>query len=262
VKDSVVSLSASLTRFRAREKLRGMEDEPQGRRDAVVTPATIRATARVHDARVFIRAHLWTTWGEIAIDEEVNARSARADQLKLAAVDPGKQGLGEPLLEELRASLVSVAAAAHSLDALYGVLADMVLEPELREKWRLKREAGEKGPPRHRQVFETIKRAVAADSGTLDQWRRDFTWLFDLRDAALHFREETSEAVPHPSGTTNSSAIYVSYCVENAGRAVDLLLEVLGQAVSSPRPSRPDFVKWASDFAPSVERLSARRGNN
>jgi hypothetical protein len=43
------------------------------------------------------------------------------------------------------------------------------------------------------------------------------------------------------------------------GRAVDLLLEVMGQAVSSPRPSRPDVVKWASDFAPSVERLRARR---
>jgi hypothetical protein len=218
------------------------------------------ARPRAWNPSRFPYARTWTTWGEIAIDEEAKARSAR-DEMMLAAEEPGKQGLGDMLLRELKASLVSIAAASHSLDALYGVLADMVIEPELREKWRLKRKAGE-GPARHRQLFEAVKSAVAADSGTLNRWGRDFRWLFDLRDAALHFREVTSEAVPHPSGTTNSSAIYLLYCVENSGRAVDLLLEVLGEAVSSPRPSRPDVVKWASDFAPSVARLRARRGDD
>jgi hypothetical protein len=68
-----------------------VEDEPQDRRDAVVRPATIRVTPRVESIQISIRTHLWMTWGEIAIDEEAKARSAR-DQMTLAAEERGKQG--------------------------------------------------------------------------------------------------------------------------------------------------------------------------
>jgi hypothetical protein len=81
-----------------------VEDEPQDRRDAVVRPATIRVTPRVESIQISIRTHLWMTWGEIAIDEEAKARSAR-DQMTLAAEERGKQGPADLLPEELRASL-------------------------------------------------------------------------------------------------------------------------------------------------------------
>ena len=236
-----------------------MENDPEERRDALVTPEIIRATARVNPVRIRMRPHLWPTWAEIAIDQEANARVARASELKLAAEEPGKQGLGDLLLWELEASLVSIAAASHSLDALYGVLVEMVIEPELREKWREKRESGKKGPPRHRQVFETIKRAVVTEEETLTRWIAEFKWLFDLRDAAVHHREETADSVPHPSGTTNSSAIHLSYCVETSERAVNLLIEVLAQGVSSQRANKADVAKWADDCRGTVERLRARR---
>lgn len=241
-----------VTRFLRRGTLTFVEDDSEERRDAVVTPATIHSTARVNPVRIFIRPHLWPTWAEIAIDEMADARVAR-QEMKRAAEEPGKQGLGELLGKELKASLVSIAAASHSLDALYGVLVEMVVEPELREKWREKRVSGKKGPPRHRQVYETIRRAVVADAETLKRWTADFEWLFDLRDAAVHHKEEAAQAVPHPSGTTSSSEIYLSYCVETAGRAVDLLLEVLTQVVTSPRPNRADVVKWAGDMTAIVD---------
>lgn len=109
------------------------------------------------------------------------------------------------------------------------------------------------------RVLETIKRAVVADGETLNRWGAEFKWLFGLRDAAVHHKEETADAVPHPSGTTNSSAIHLSYCVETAERAVDLLLDVLAQGVSSPRPNKAAVMKWASDFRETVERLETRR---
>lgn len=255
-KDSVHRLSGPLTGYGGRGTLGGMQDEPQESRDAIVSPATIQATARVHTPGIRIQTHLWPTWGEIAIDEEANARSARAEHLKLAA---GKQNLGNTMTMELRASMVSIVAASHSLDALYGVLADFVIEPELRQKWRERRETGKKGPPRHRQVLETIRRSVVLDAGTLDRWAADFAWLFRLRDQAVHHQEEMAEPVPHPAGTTNSGAIYASYCVETAGRAVELLLEVLGHVVSSPRSNKADVVKWVEDFASAAERLRERR---
>ena len=119
--------------------------------------------------------------------------------------------------------MVSIAAASHSLNALYGVLVDMVIDAEMRKTWREKPERGDPGA-RSRHVHETIKRAVVTDVETLTNWRTTMDALFKWRDAALHHREETAESVPHPSGTTNSSRIYETYCVEKAELAVDFLL--------------------------------------
>jgi hypothetical protein len=96
------------------------DDEPEERRDAAPAPETIRLAARVNPVGIRLRQHLWPIWAEIAIDEEAKARATRAEEVKLAAEHPDKQGLGELLVKELKASLVSIAAASHSLTRCMG----------------------------------------------------------------------------------------------------------------------------------------------
>lgn len=144
-----------------------VEDDPEERRDAVVTPEPIRITARVNPVGILIRSHLWPTWAEIAIEEEANARAARAEQLAIVAVKPSKEGLSEALMKELKAALVCIAAVSHSLDALFDVLAGMVVGEELRRTWK------EKGTRRFGQVFETLKRSVDVDPSTREHWQAE-----------------------------------------------------------------------------------------
>lgn len=232
-----------------------MGEEPEPRKDAVVRPEPIRSIARVHSPGVQIRPHLWLTWGEIAIDEEANARAARADELAIVGNIPNKEGLSEALLRELKASLVCIAAVSHSLDALFGVLAEMVIEPNRLRAWHDNRTR------RAARVLETLKRALDVEGSTKDRWRDELDWLFIARNSPLHFREEVGEPVPHPSGTS-TSAIHRTYSKETAERAVNLLLEVLSMVVESPKEKHSRVVKWAEGFKVTVDLLRARRGNN
>lgn len=92
--------------------------------------------------------------------------------------------------------------------------------------------------------------------------KRRVEWLFnEVRKPALHFKEETGEPVPHPSGT-NTAGIHLTYSSENATRAADLLLQILMRAVESPSMKRPKVVKWAADFRATVEALVERCAGN
>lgn len=215
----------------------------------------IDQTGQAMSISILITPHLWPIWAGIAIDEERSAHAARAEILAIAQL-PGQQGLGDALSKELRPSLVSIAAASHCLDALYGVLAAMVIDKKTRDAWKRKREAGD--PVGYRKVIEALNRAVTLDNQTRKRWRGELKWLFGWRNFAVHYREEASAPVPHPSSTTNSSDIYVHYSAETATRAVNLVLEILDRATTVPR-NKPGVIKWASDFRGTVEDLEKRR---
>jgi hypothetical protein len=192
--------------------------------------------------RVLMQAHLWIWWAEIAIDQEKLAREARTEALQETTTNGG--GLAHALSRETRASLITVAASAHALDALYGAVADIV--PPVR------------GQTRWSTLLETFKAAFyvrgAAGGGG---WAHDFEWLFDLRDAAVHHEEQMLESAPHPTGTA-VSAEDIAYSLESATRAVDLLLAVLQTGIDSPRPA---LTAWAHGSRAPVADLHARRAS-
>jgi hypothetical protein len=241
-----------------RVRIRALENEPRVPKPIRVSIEPATETDRAMPLSISFRTHLWPTWAEVAIDEESEARTTRSE-MKNAVQGSLKQGLGDLLLGELRASMVSIAAVSHALEALAAVLAELVIPSNVLQKWR---DPGKRNPPARTQVLETIKGAVAGDGNTLSRWAGELEWLFDLRNSALHYTEETGPAVLHPSGTTNASGIYQDYCVENAARSVDLLLEVLTNASSSPRRSNVEVMKWAEDYRRIIDQLRERRGNS
>jgi len=184
--------------------------------------------------RITIRPHLWIWWAEIAIGQERLAREAR--HLETGA------NVSEQLRDETRASLIAIAASAHALDGLYGVARDFFPRLDTGRRWST--------------VLETFKAAfyVRGSAGG-GAWAREFEWLFDQRDAALHHTEETREPVPHPSGLTSVGWANVAFSLEPAERAVDLMLEVVETAVTSPRPP---LEEWAIAFRPTFQRLKER----
>lgn len=194
----------------------------------------------VGSVRILMQPHLWVWWAEIAIDQERLAREARAEALSLTSA--GGDAFGKALARETRASLIAVSASAHTLDALYGVVGDIVAPVETGTRWST--------------LLETFKAAfyVRGRAGG-GAWAEEFEWLFDLRDSAVHHDEESRESVPHPTGT-NVSWANVAYSLESAERAVNLMLEVLDTAFRNPRPS---VAKWASDHQHVLDALRELR---
>jgi hypothetical protein len=191
-------------------------------------------------ATVLVRTHLWIWWAEIALDQESLAQEMRE---RAVTVTPRGEGFANLIGEETRAALIAIAAASHALDALYGVVKEVVSPVWSERRWSA--------------ILETLKAGfVIRGSAGGGRWARDFEWLFKLRDAAVHFEESQKPTVPHPTGT-HTGPENVMYSLEPAERAVSLMLEVLDVCTKNPR--RP-LATWAKTMRPTVEQLHARRG--
>lgn len=139
--------------------------------------------------------------------------------------------------------MVTISAAAHALDALYGALNQMVTVPNLGQS-----------AARHAYVRTSISLAHTIDNDRARKWKDDFTWLFGLRDSAVHFHESFSAPAPHPiSGHGSPAAAH--YCLETARRAVDLLLDVLKVIVNAETARNADARTYATNMRPTVDRL-------
>ena len=87
----------------------------------------------MHPPSILITPHLLATWAEIGIEAEAEAHSARMDGIA-ASQSPNHRGLGEALVAELKQSVICAIAALHSLEVLYAVLADFVVDSDLRKR--------------------------------------------------------------------------------------------------------------------------------
>jgi hypothetical protein len=95
------------------------------------------------------------------------------------------------------------------------------------------------------------------DPGKIGQdWPIRIRRLFDERDAAVHFGEETVSPAWHPVLESHVDPHVLRWGADAARDAVDLLLEVLAGWVD--HPSR-HTARWAASFAPSVRELEAAR---
>jgi hypothetical protein len=199
---------------------------------------SIKHGRAIYAPTVLVRNHLWIWWAEIAIEQEDLARHTRA---RAVEITPSGDGFADLLWRETRAAMIAIAACSHSLDALFGAVRELV--PEIRT------------PRRRSTILETLKAGFEIrGSAAGGRWAGEFNWLFDLRDAALHFEESQAPTVPHPTGT-NTGPENVLYSLEPAERAVSLLIEVLDTCTANPRPA---LVEWATAMRPTAESLSRR----
>jgi hypothetical protein len=201
------------------------------------------------EPRITITTHLWHAWSEIAIRQFHIAREGRS---RAQAIGPRGEGIGAAQSEEWYASMVSIAACAHALDAVYGAVRRAAgITDEDVKKWRKSRTA------RAGQILETLKKGF--DVGSIPgDLASDLSWLFDLRRAELHFNEEPNAPMLHPTGT-NTALEQVKYSLESADRAVRILLKVLKACVESPKPP---LKEWADRARAHVRLLIESVGNS
>jgi hypothetical protein len=195
---------------------------------------SIEASVTAHPGGILITVSLWFIWLEVAVEQAISARRIRANMIQMQA--EGKP-IADLLNPEFEASVVAIAACAHSLDALYG---SQVIPATARNQ----------GQNRPGKIREALKRTF--NTGPVNTpWVPEFTRLFDLRDAAVHAGESPSVPELHPvAGYTAKES--VTYSKETAEHFVDFTLSVFRWCIDNPRPSS---AAWAASIAPLIDQL-------
>lgn len=193
----------------------------------IVQPATLLVKATFPQALVAIRPHLWLKWAKIAIKQE--RRTAEARAVGAAAGDAFIHALGQ----EVEDSMQAVAAVRHCLHNLWRIWLDPIDEA--------RRMAGQSPMRKEGQIKPTH---FTTDLPTdIRQWKQSVKELIGKRDEAVHHDEETAPTVPHPFYPTNVSGVDASFSLERVNEAVDLMMDILRQALQSPSPA---LVEWAT----------------
>ena len=169
---------------------------------AQVYAQTAGAVTAVGTVSIRVTANVWLAWMQIAIERARAARQARQDAVQSSS--------GDGMTREFHAALVAVAASAHALDALYGSTA---VPAWVRALWRLT------STSRHAKIRESLKRIF--NTGPVDAtWAVEFKWLFGLRDAALHAREEPHTPVAPRSGATRRRTTWITRWSLRTGQSI------------------------------------------
>ena len=167
---------------------------------------------------------MWARWIEITADHEAAAAHAYAE---ICAGDTSR------LSEELCQSLVAIAGAASTVEAVYEDI-----------RYLLPRR------PRRDSAAERIGDSLTAAFGLLDEASttllQDLTWLFDRRNEGLHPYAEPEAPQPHPSGV-NTGAEASRFNALESRRALWIALRVLEYAAAPPNPLNRWVARWVEE---------------
>lgn len=194
-----------------------------------------------------MRANFDIKWFHIGVAHHRAAQEARK---RAEAADDRSNEMGLAFDDELQATMVVVASAAFALDALYVKLNDMLAREE---RCHAKRRVG--------RIIETFKAALDLGKRTAE-WQKSIPELFALRNELVHFRGEDHPPQPHPTGKSHVSRESSFYTLEKATWALDLALEVLTVAYTTPRAKHRALVAWSENVAHvpgSLEELRQRQ---
>jgi hypothetical protein len=199
--------------------------------------------------------HLWIHWTEIAIEQTQAASEARARGLPYKTSTDQSHLFSAALHAEMKASMVAISAAAHAIDAFYGATKEKVRTPSTTtDAWETNKS------PRRSRIFEMLKFGCKLGSKT-NSWPKECKWLYDARDAAVHYKEiqrDITKHPLHPTGTYTSPEL-VTYSLEAAERAVKLLFDVLETCLQNPKSQQPQLVAYVTRFKDELARLSEKR---
>jgi hypothetical protein len=219
-------------------------DSMTGRQHVKTGTLAASATAQAMPIGIKMRSRLMLHWAMIAIDQERVARKARKrlEREHAASLDATQ------MTAELHAAMIGIAACAHSLDALYTELAELV-GPDTLAEWEETRRGG-----RWAEVAGILALSFDVD---VDQWRPRLRTLFvGRRNPVIHRKAKDKTPEKHPTLPTQVAAEYVVYSIESAEESVDLLIEILSTCVDAPKPV---VEKWANDARAPVEHLKTLR---
>jgi len=185
---------------------------------------------------------------ELAVQHEQEALSARQAMLDLHA----KGGnFAAELGRETGDSLLAICSAAFAMDALVGVWARLVMDPQTVAKWEAPGGSINMG-----NRAEQVLRRSCKDAKTAIDLANRWRVVFRQRGGAVHFAETSGPTVRHPAGIGNVAEVHLTYGQETATAAVDLLLETLSEVESA---SKPQLTSWVGSMAQVLASLRTKR---
>ena len=193
---------------------------------------------------------LWLLWSEIAATHCHLARSHRAAALtyRRDLTDEG-QRFSDALWQETKHAMLAITASAMAINGFYGSTSQFISIPAATvASWNANR------TKRSSVILETFKQGFKLQAKPT-MWQGELEWLFDVRDAAAHSKEQLQDTVLHPTGVGTASE-YSTYCLESAERATILLLDLLQTCQENPKPKYPDLVKYVAKLEPSMDKIS------
>lgn len=190
-----------------------------------------------HLRKIEVSLDVWPYWLDIAIDNAIVAREARAE-LQTAATEGRDADKGPHLVDECKASMIACSAGAFALDAFYESVREQL--PELEA---LVRQWNDARTPRHRRILETIRRIAPFSNEETKQLRRSIGELFRFRAWAVH-----------PPAWR-----FVAFRSENARVAVSIATDIITRCVRSPRQVNEALLSWCTGAATRVAPRKERR---
>lgn len=193
-----------------------------------------------------VRTFLWYIWAEIAVDNEYLALDARR-----SIVSDGRDAAATET--EMKASLLAITAVGHSLDALQLALVELGCVPEeTLSAW------SKRGPKQRAKVLATL-RYTFGDYALAPSLPTELEWLYEVRNDAVHNQAPIGPIVVHPALGTRTTPARVRYGVENATRAVDLLIRVLETVSGTSEPQSQPALRWSRSWRPGISEIVGRR---
>ena len=185
---------------------------------------------------VGIRMHqiMWARWCEISVRHELEARTAFARIVK---------GETEALVDELRQSLVAIAAAASTIEAIYEDVRFLVPERPYKRAT-------------YDRISDLLGIAFGLPSSEKEQLVDNLKWLFRRRNEGVHPYAEPEAPQVHPSGV-NTSAEASRFNADESRRAVDIAMSVLQAAESPPAPYSRWVERWVTERATYQDQVVA-----
>ncbi len=219
------------------------------KREARAILPTVELKASAGPISVQITSRLWPRWLRVAIGQEHEAHLAR----RRARASQERQGddFSSAISDELDSSLVAIASAAFAVDAFYGaVKRTMTVAPKSGGR-----------TARAKQIIATLNGKQGFAIGpSVKMWTSELTWLFRLRDRAVHFDEEPQDTKTHPLGFATAPE-HSDYSVETTKRALDLVLEILQACIDNPKPANKVLIAHVNGLSGSLAKLTERRAN-
>jgi hypothetical protein len=220
------------------ERQRAASTDPDERRRLAEEFAAERRAQREADIAlgkrspstgVAVRQTMWLHWLKIAVENEMVARRCFKELIAHPASDP--------LGCEFRASVVAVAASAHTIEALFGEIKYLIPPQPRRDK-------------RHSQLRHAFRTSLGISDPEDAKLADELAWLFSSRDSAIHPYTELLPTEQHPSGI-NAGVEHSLFNAVTSGRAVDTAMTVIQFAATTRNPNHW-IERWVAERVTSA----------
>jgi hypothetical protein len=188
-------------------------------------------------------------WVDVALDQALVARRHHEQLLEVVGAD--QEAVGNALIGECKAAMISLTGSAFALDALYeSLLERAVLPAAIQEGWaknKLKRS---------RRIVETMRLALKPEFSNEESREvvEQVDKLFQLRDWAVHPPANFREPLHHEVLGTGVEWRYVAYTFDNCRNALSFVLAYLRRILQEPRTQDRDLAEWVESMETRIER--------